>query len=295
MNKNLLRTCIGLTVGGSLLVTSTVMGMAAGPTGYETLKAAVKSSRTIKNATFNISGSIADSNKKFTNVNSTLKLEKDELISGAISLDSNDVNKSYSFFEGENSIIFKDDASNVYNKINFTDDESDKEDEEHDNPRVEALCENILDTLVGDLKKKVDLKKLDNEEKQISIDLDKSEIPALVNLALNADDGEDDKECKTEAKIKDIIGVDPLKLDLPELTNIEADKINVEIVVDKNNIVKEMDLVFDITGNDAQNKVHNQELKLSVDVGGINSTSVDTVDLSGKEVREISDKDFDQD
>ena len=42
MNKNLFRTCIGLAVGVSLLITSTVMGMTSGPTGYEALKIAVK-------------------------------------------------------------------------------------------------------------------------------------------------------------------------------------------------------------------------------------------------------------
>ena len=41
MNKNLFRTCIGLAVGGALLITSTVMGMTLGPTGYEALKMAV--------------------------------------------------------------------------------------------------------------------------------------------------------------------------------------------------------------------------------------------------------------
>ena len=78
MNKNFIRTCIGIAVGGVLLVTSTVMGMASGPTGYEALKAAVKNSDTVKNATFSMSGTLVDNNEELLKISSMLKVEQEE-------------------------------------------------------------------------------------------------------------------------------------------------------------------------------------------------------------------------
>lgn len=297
MNKNLVRTGIGLTVGLSLLITSTVMGMAKGPTGYEALKSAVKNSERIENATFSMSGSLKDNNKEFTKLTSTIKVAQNEAASGNISIDTDTVDKSYTFFGNENNIVFRDNDSDIYNKITCPE-ESRKsrncDSKEHKNPQMEALCESVLDALVGDLKNQVTLKDIGDGNKQISINLEKDEIPAVFNLLLNAKDEESSVECKSSEKISKIFGINPKDLELPELTsNIQAEKVDVQFVVDEDNIIKEIDIEFDVTGNDAQDQVHNQNAKLSFDVSSINSTTADTVDLNGKKVKEISSKEFD--
>lgn len=301
MNKNFSRTCIGLAVGGSLLVTSTVMGMASGPTGYEALKAAVKNSDKIKNATFSVSGSLIDNNKEFMKLDSTLKVEQDELVSGKIFIDTDKLDKNYTFFASESNVIFKDDNSEVYNRITSTEKANVKvkvkksHSKEYENPQMEAICESIMDTLVGDLKNQVTLTDANDGNKQIGINLDKNEIPALFNLMLNV---KPDEECTAEFdtnnKIHELLGINPVDFKSPKLTsNVQAEEIDVKILIDENNVIEGMDLEFEVTGNDAQNQLHRQELKLSFDISGINSTTADVIDLNGKEVQEISAKDLD--
>ncbi|OPZ93944.1 MAG: hypothetical protein BWY74_00948 [Firmicutes bacterium ADurb.Bin419] len=301
MKKNLLRTCIGLAVGGSLLITSTVMSIASGPTGYEVLKAALKNSGKIENATLSISGSLTDNDKEFMNVKSTLKAESEQFISGAISVDTGKIDKSYTFFGSEGNVIFKDDDAKVYNRFTCNEKEHGKNvkkrsssHEAHSNPQMEAICENIIDTLVGNLKNQVTSDNIGDGQKLISINLDKSEIPAVFNMLLNVkEDPECDKKCIKHDEIKKILGLSPEDFNAPELTNnVQAEEIDVNMVVDKNNIIKKMDLTIEVTGDDDQNQLHNQKLTLSFDISGINSTSVDTIDLSGEEVMEITSEDF---
>lgn len=298
MNKNLLRTCIGITIGGSLLVTSTVMGIASGPTGYETLKAILKNSDNLENATYSMSGSLMDNNKELIKLNSTFKVQQDELVSGNIFIDTDKLDRNYIFSANDKTMIFKHDASDVYNKITRTEKELEIEKKhnvtEYENPQMEAICENILDTLVGDLKNQVTLKNLENDRKQISINLDKNEIPNLFNLILNLRQNEESNfECKTNNNMSEIFGINPHDFEFPELTsNIQAEEVNIEIVVDKDNAIKELDLEFEVVGNDTQKSTHNQTLKISFDISNINSTTADVIDLAGKEVNEISTKDL---
>jgi hypothetical protein len=296
MNKKLLRTGIGLVVGGSLLITSTVMSIADGPSGYDTLKAVFKNSRNIESATFTVAGSVSDNSKEIVKISSTFKEnEEEQLYSGAIAINSEKVNKSYALYGSEKQIVFKDDTSNVYNKVECSDDFKGMRHQgnssyknAHENPQLEAIGEKIMDTLVGDLKKQVTLKKLDNGDKQIGIDLDKNEIPSLVNLML-AIKNDKPNETDKQDKIHEILGINPDDCTMPKLTNdVKAEKVDVQIVVDKNNTIKGLDVEIGITGNDEANKAHEQELKFSLDVTGINSTKVDTINLAGKTVKEIS-------
>lgn len=298
MNKNLLRTCIGLAIGGSLLVTSTVMGIASGPTGYETLKAVVKNADKIENATFSMSGSLMDNNEELIKLSSTLKVQQEELVSGNIFIDTNELDRSYIFSVKNKTMIFKHDASDVYNKITCTEKENEREKKhyatEYENPQMEAICESILDTLVGDLKNQVTLRDIGDDRKQISINLDKNEIPTLFNLLLNVRQNEERTvECETDNKMSEILGINPHDFKFPELTSsIQAEEVNVGIIIDKDNIIRKMDLEFEVIGNDAQNNIHNQKLKISFDISGINSTTADIMDLTGKEVNEIPTKEL---
>lgn len=296
MNKKLFRTGIGLVVGGSLLITSTVMSIADGPSGYDALKAAFKNSHKIENATFTVAGSVSDNQKEMVNISSTFKAdEENHLFSGNIAISSDKVNKSYTLYGSEKQIVFKDDASNVYNKVECSDEFKGKRHSRnqhyknpHENPQLEAIGEKIMDTLVGDLKKQVTLKKLDNGDKEIGIDLDKNEIPSLVNLILAV---KNDKSYETDkqGEFHKILGINPDDCTIPELTDdVQAEKVEVQIVVDKDNTIKGLDLELDITGKDEAKQAHDQELKLSIDVNNINSTNVDTIDLAGKTVKEIS-------
>jgi hypothetical protein len=204
------------------------------------LKAAVKNSKRIESGTLSLSGSVSDNNKEVIKVTSTFKAnEKDHTFSGTVAVNSDKINKSYTMFANEKSMVFKDDASDVYNRIDCTRGLEGKncknrnhEFDEKANPQLEALGEKILDTLVGDLKKQVEQKSLENGEKQISINLDKNEIPAIVDLMFAA---KGDSKCEVadkECKMHEILGINPDDLKMSELTSdIHAEKIDIQMVV----------------------------------------------------------------
>ncbi len=290
MNKKLVRTGIGLVVGSSLLITSTFMSIADGPSGYDTLKAAFRNSRNIDNATFTVSGSVSDNDKDMVKISSTFKADEVEhLYSGTVAINSEKVNKTYTLYGSKNQIVFKDSASDIYNKVQCNDefnrDEINRD--AHENPQLEAIGEKILDTLVGDLKKQVTLKELGNGDKQIGIDLDKNEIPSLVNLILAVKEDKS-READKQDKMHEILGVNVDDCTMPELTNdIKAEKVDVKITVDKDNTIKGLDMELDVSGKDEANIAHEQEMKLSMTVCDVGSTKVDIVSLDGKTVKEI--------
>ncbi|TYQ17987.1 UNVERIFIED_CONTAM: hypothetical protein Cloal_0382 [Acetivibrio alkalicellulosi] len=297
MKKNLLRTCIGLAVGGSLLITSTIMTMATGPSGYETLKAVIKNSNNMENATFNISGSLKDNNEELIKIDSLIKMsEQDHLASGKISITTDMIDKNYTFYKAEDKMILKDDDSNVYNQFTCNKEfkekkfcKKDSQVKKCDNPQMSAIGETIIDTLVGDFKRHVTLTNIGNNEKQIGINLDKNEIPSLLNLILSAKcQSKYQNECENKDKMFQILGIDPENYQVPKLTsNITVEKIGVQIIVDQNDTIKEMDLELNVTGNDAQNQFRNQNFKLTIVISDVNSTIVDIIDLNGREVNEI--------
>lgn len=298
MNKNLFRTCIGLALGGSLLITSTVMGMTSGPTGYEALKIAVKNSDSVKNATFSMTGTLIDNNEELMKLSSTLKVEQEQLVSGSVFIDTNELDRNYIFSVNDKTMVFKHDASEIYNKITCTqkENESEMKHYEFENPQMDAICESILDALVGDLKNQVTLKNIGDDRKQISINLDKNEIPTLFNLVLNLNAAKNEEfnvECETNNKVAKIFGLKPKVFEFPKLvSSIQTEEVNIEIIIDKDSIIKEMDLEFEVSGNDAQNNVHNQKLQIGFEVSEINSTNADIIDLAGKEVKELSTKEL---
>ncbi len=294
MNKKLLRTGIGVVVGGSLLITSTFMSIADGPSGYETLKAVLRDSQKIENATYRVSGSVSDNGKDVIKINSTFKAdEKERLYSGVVAIDSDKVNKNYTLYGNEDWFVFKDAASDIYNKLECSDEFKGNRCYRHDyenvyeDPQLDAIGEKILDTLVGDLKKQVTLKETHNGDKQIGINLDKDEIPSLVNLLLAA---KSHQSCQADSQnnIHEILGINPDDCTMPKLVNdISAQEVDVKIIADKDNNIKEMDFEFEISGRDESNLVHEQEMKLSMSVSDVGSTKVDAVELEGKTVKDI--------
>ena len=289
MNKNFFRTCIGLTVGVSLLIASTIMGIASGPTGYEALKAALKNSDKIENATYRISGTVIDNDEEMMKLNSTLKVQAENLVSGNFSIETGKIGRSYTFSVQDETTVLKDNSSDVYSKIILTQKENELKASKYENPQAEAILESIVDNLVGDLKNQVILKNLGDDEKQISINLEKDEIPALFNLILNLRQTEDNIEIEPNNRISEILGFTLKDFEFPKLTsNIQAEKINIEIIVDRNNTIKEMGLEFEISGNDAQNNIHNRKFNINYDIFDIYSTTADIIELNGKEVKEFS-------
>lgn len=295
MKKNLLKAGIGVALGGALLITSTFIGLASGPNGYDTLKSAVKNFRHVENGTLNITGTMYDNNELIAKVESTLKGDHDgQSMSGTLTMECEKIDKSFVMYASGQGVVIKDEDSDVYNLV--------KPDKKHrkmhrkfekdENLQMEKFHDMLIDTLVGDLKHQVEEKDLGNGDKQLSISLNDNEIPSIINVLLSIKHQEDEELDKSK-RIHEILGIQEFKCPKPELvSDIKAKKIEFIFVVDKNDIVKKIDAEFGVEGRDIQGETHDLKLDLSVQISDVNNTVPETIDLEGKNVREIDHKEF---
>ena len=95
--------------------------------------------------------------------------------------------------------------------------------------------------------------------------------------------GSNERMHNNEAKdinIKDI---------MPKLqTDIKISSIDITGDINNDNTIKDQDAAITITGVDAQSVTHTVIIKAHVDLSNINSTTPDTVDLTGKQVKTVT-------
>ncbi len=296
MKKGMIKAGIGLAVGGSLLITTTILSMAQGPSGYETLKSALRNTKKIESATLVLRGKATDNQKDILDVNSTFKANhKDSKMSGTISINSDNISKNISIFADKNNRVINVQGTDTYYKF-----ESDKANikahfDEKENPQAEQIREKILDAVAGDFKNQVKQVNSINGDKVLSVNLEKNNIPEIVDmmLSLHHDKEEAVLRKQTHTKIGEILGIDEADIKVPELvSDVKANKISLEVTVDKNNLIKEINAAINLSGKDEAGKVHNESLELNADIKDVNTTKADTISLQGKTVKTIKPGDF---
>ncbi|HEX9061387.1 MAG TPA: hypothetical protein VF941_14500 [Clostridia bacterium] len=291
MKKGMIKAGIGLAVGGSLLITTTILSMAQGPSGYEALKSALKNTKKIENATLVLSGKATDNQKDILDVNSTLKAShKDRKMSGTVSIKSDNTSKNISIFADKDNHVMNVQGTDTYYKF-----ECDKANikahfDEKENPQIEQIHEKILDAVVGDFKNQVKQVNSINGDKVLSVNLEKNNIPEIVDMMLSLHHNKEEAAIRkqTHFKIGEILGTDQADIKVPELvSDVKANKISLEVTVDKNNLIKEIDANINVSGKDEAGKVHNESLDLNTDIKDVNTTKVDTISLQDKNVKTI--------
>lgn len=289
MKKGMIKAGIGLAVGGSLLITTTILSMAQGPSGYETLKSALKNTKKIESATLVLRGKATDNQKDILDVNSTVKANhKDSKMSGTISINSENKSKNINIFADKDNHVINVQGTDTYYKF-----ECDKANikthfDEKENPQIEQIHEKILDAVAGDFKNQVKQVNSINGDKVLSVNLEKNNIPEVVDMMLSLHHNNDEAVLRKQAhtKIEEILGIDEADIKVPELvSDVKANKISLEVTVDKNNLIKEIDADINVSGKDEAGKVHNESLDLNADIKDVNTTKVDTINLQGKTVR----------
>ncbi|MEN8905350.1 MAG: hypothetical protein ABF289_05275 [Clostridiales bacterium] len=297
MRKKYLKAGIGIAVGSMLLITSTVISLANGPSAYETLKESVKNSNDYNNVTLESKVSLVDNNETVVNLDMDIKADhSSEKASGTLNLKVEDIDKEIKLYLNEKNVVVKPEDQDEYfkftNSENYKNHSKMNEDREI-TPQMEELYEKVLDSFVGDLKKQVVEKDIGNGEKEISIELNDKQIPEIVNAIVAAKSSDNDKLLDDGSKnhdeyIKEIFGFSKEDIEITKLTDdVKVKNIYFKSLVDKNNMIKSLEVGLDINGKDEKGKVHTQSLKATVKFSNINKTVVDEIDLTGKKVKEI--------
>lgn len=296
MNKKIAMIGAGAALGSMLLVSSVYAGI-GNAAGYDIYKSAIKNTAAVANLTEKVSLSVVDNGKVLLQVNSIVKSNKTaDTDSAEIKLQSGATVQNIKVFNQNDTHIMKTDSSNVYKIVEMDQAHRDmmnkhRERMEKHDPAMAEQMENVIDALMGNLKNKVTLSN-DGASKEVTLNLTGSQIPAVVNTigSLLVKEGARDHGEEFNAHGTDSIGIDvkTIKDSLPKLSEdikIESVKLNAEVNAD--NRITNQAAEIAITGKDASGAAHKVVVKINADLSNFNSTTPDTIDLTGKQVEKL--------
>jgi hypothetical protein len=296
MNKKLAMLGLGVAVGSMMLVTSVYAGVGEAP-GYEAFKTAVKQTATIKNVTRQVNVSLQDNGASLLQVKSTIKTGgADHVGSAQVNvLNGTNEQQTIQFYSQDGKQIIKTADSDVYKVIEG--DNAPAKFKGHDkgnhtaDPEVISEVENVVDALVGNLKNYVTMDDAAGNGKEIHFKLSGSQISPIVNtvgsLVIKHGTMAKDEPMPTKANT---LGIDlaTLRNSLPQLaSDISMDEVEVNASVDGDDHITSQSAQIHLSGKDEQGAEHDVVLRIDMTLSSLNSTTPDTVDLSGKQVENV--------
>ncbi|MFD0681594.1 MULTISPECIES: hypothetical protein [unclassified Paenibacillus] len=298
----------GVTVGTFLLITSAYAGIAEN-SGYETYKAAIKNTVTAKSMTDTVAVSVQDNGKQVLNVNATVKKDKTaKAVSANVNVQGGGTDQSVNVYTtADGKKVIKTSASDVYNVFDAKDNQHGRENKKEKTDELQGdkfnkEAENLIDALVGNLKQYVTETAAANGGKEIHISLSGSQLPTAVNAvgsflvkkashdSLNAH--ESDASSKKELFGADLSG---LKQAMPKLTqDVAITNVDIQASVDGNNTITKQKAALTISGKDESGAAHTVIVNADLGITGLNTTTPDSIDLTGKQVQTVDAKQWDK-
>lgn len=298
MNKKLTMIGAGVVAGSVLLMSSVYAGIGNAP-GYDTYKSAIKNTVAVDNVTQKVNLTVEDNGKVLLQVDSTIKTGNDDVVGSAeVTLLSGETTQSIQIYNQDDKKIIKTSNSDVYQIVVEDAEEQAKfkkfrarnGEEQHD-PAFAQEMENIVDTLVGNLKNYVTLNE-DGANKEVGLHLKGNQIPALANtigsLVIRAGGSHHGEEEVMQPEDTFGINLQSIQDKLPKLAeDIKIDAVSLDADVNSDNLITSQAAVIEISGKDIQSAEHQVVVKLTLDSSNFNSTTPDTIDLTGKKVENV--------
>lgn len=284
MNKKLVAMVTSLVIGGTVLF-GTAYANASQLSGYEAYKAAIKDTKNLKNETANLKVSVSDNGSNIIDMNTTAKINlASNGMSQVTTVKSGNGSQTFSTYAQDGKNISKSSNSDVYNVRENKHKDINKKDKA-ENPEIAKSVETVVDTLVGNMKNNVSTADNNDGSKKVSINLNENEVTPLVNALASMAMVKNSDEPINNEKAGDV----NLRNILPQLqSNIKIKSVQVNGDINKNDILDNQVAKIVLTGTDAQGKTHEITIDATLDLSNINSTTPDTVDLTGKQVKTIT-------
>lgn len=294
---------VGLSLAiGVTLLASTAFASAQNISGYDAYKSAAAKTFATKNLTLNVTASVTDNGSKLATVNSVIKASKGGIgnFSGKTTINADGQTIKMSNFAKNGQMVTKLDGNNTYfvNKENgkFKNGKGKMMDENFaEHQKVGRL---VMDSMVGELKNSFITKANPDGSSVISVDLEGNQIPAAVNgvvsLAIK-DGGLHGKNISTDkGELSKILpATKNVKVNFPTLvSDISIKSVSLNAEVSANQIITSQTMKIVVSGKDKAGKVHVIEFNANVGLSKISSTTPDNVDLTGKTVKVIENKDM---
>lgn len=280
MNKKIIALVTGVVIGGSVL-TGTAYANASQLSGYEAYKLAAKNTVALKNFTADAKVAISDNGAKLIDGSTDMKMNKDaDAMSQNSILNENGKTISMDNYKQDGKNITKTSGSDEYRVI-----EGRKEGFKHnktENTQMTKCIEVIFDTLVGDMKNGVVVSDNSDGTKNVTVDINEKQVTPAVNALVSMALGRtNDKEMNK--------GKNGIDIALPSLQgDVNIKSVNLTANIDKNDVITDQTAKITVIGKDAQGKEHEIAINANIDLTNINSTTPNKVDLTGKQVKNIT-------
>ncbi|MFC4101500.1 hypothetical protein [Paenibacillus xanthanilyticus] len=285
---------IGTGIGiGAVMLLASGLSASAGTSGYEAYKDALKQSGSITSIAGAASFQLTDNGATLFSASTTFKGDKaNGAGSASVQMTNGKESKSMNVYHQGGQTVLKKGDSEIYQVIEDDGEESGDKvaREEHAMHGKHAeLAENVIDTLVGQLRNQVTLTEGKDGGKQVALHLNSAQIPAPVQaigsfLATAAAEHHDEmNEANRETGT-----AHELDVELPELVDdVRVTAINLDAGIDKDNYLTGQTAEIVVSGKDASGKSHELKVELALDVTDREQVVPDTVDLTGKQVETV--------
>ncbi|NOU97051.1 hypothetical protein GC093_28070 [Paenibacillus sp. LMG 31456] len=298
----------GVTVGTFLLITSAYAGIAE-TSGYDTYKSAIKNTVTAKSMTDTVAVSIQDNGKQVVSVNAIVKKDKPaNAVSANVNIQGGGSDQSVNVYTtADGKKVIKTGASEVYNVFDAKDTQHGREMKKEkadvgQGDKFNQEAENLIDALVGNLKQYVNETAAVDGSKEIHVSLSGSQLPTAVNAVGSflvkkaSHDSLKAHESDTSNK-KELFGADlsSLKQAMPKLTqDVAITNVDIQASVDANNTITKQKATLAISGKDESGAAHMVTVNVDLGISGLNTTTPDSIDLTGKQVQTVDAKQWDK-
>ncbi|MCD9021484.1 hypothetical protein [Cohnella silvisoli] len=289
-------------ISGAIMLTTGFTALAS-TSGYDDYKSALKQTRALESVTIQGEAVLKDNGNVLNMATGSLKTNlKGEETSGTVKVTGGSAEQSVSLYTLPEGQAWKAGNSDTYYVKQDKPEQGDKEtsDKEENSSWMSQQAETVIDALVGQLKNEISVNRQSDGSKQISLQLDSAQIPAVIQalapLAFKQLSGEkekaDEKDQAAEPR-------DPKKLFDKNLLNfkdaaltqdIQIQSISLNADINPSNQIERQQASVTFIGKDSAGASHTLSANLDVQLSAFNQTTPDSIDLTGKQVQQIKDE-----
>jgi len=277
MNKRWWMAGGAFGIGAAMLLASGLSAMAS-TSGYDTYEAAMKRTAAVASLTANASLTVTDNGKSLLTAASDIRWDQASH-AGSIAAKADGAGEAHAanvYFQ-DGKLIVKTADSDVY-RVKAMEEAADKAQPEKPHAPPKAVLQ-LFDALTGNVKELATTESTTDGGKLASLHLSGSRIPAVVN-ALGA------------LAVSGKGGADDAKLQLPELTDaVKVERIDLDAKIAPDGMLDDQTAIVVVSGMDDSGAKHELQIQLRIDFEGYNETTPAHVDLTGKKVEALEEKD----
>ncbi|WCK56513.1 hypothetical protein PP175_11720 [Aneurinibacillus sp. Ricciae_BoGa-3] len=289
MNKKMAVMGISAAVGAAMLVTTAYAGVSTS-SGYDLYKTAFNNVKQAKSLTADVHVSLTDSGTKLADVMANTKMNlQAKSMSGTTTVAVGTQQKTTSMYTQNGTRIVKSSDSDVYKVFSPSGMHSEKAEDPAKDGKLTGV-ENVVDALTQNIQNNITSTSGSDGSTNVDLKLSSDQLPQVVNAlaSLAVQNGLNHMEHHKQPQDQFAASIQSA---MPKLTgDIKVANVDVAANISKDNLIQHQTAAFEITGQDAAGKAHDIVINVAADLSNYNSTTPETVDLTGKKVQKIQPK-----